>query len=120
MTTLGKAGAGRWMPRGYNTYHNAQPDANPCSAINKGAAGQNHNSGRMRQHAASAQHTAQSSLIGARRQTTRHIFTSLLPASSRHLPVKLIFDTALSRCLNKVCQFEPQPQESLRLLRDQH
>lgn len=43
---------------------------------------------------------------GARRQTTRHIFTSLLPVSSRHLPVKLIFESALSRHLNEVCQIE--------------
>lgn len=40
----GKAWDGRWMPHYYNTHHNAQPDANPCSTINKG---QNHNSGRM-------------------------------------------------------------------------
>lgn len=79
VTTLGKAWGGRWMPHCYNTHHNAQPDANPCSAINKGAVEQNHNSGRMWQYAASAQHTAQSSLTRAHRQTTHDFFISQLP-----------------------------------------
>lgn len=66
VTTLGKAWDGRWMPHCYNTYHNTQSDTNPCSAVNKGAVGQNYRTvvecPFRQQYAASAQHTAQSSL----------------------------------------------------------
>lgn len=66
VTTLGKAWDGRWMPHCYNTYHNTQSDTNPCSAVNKGAVGQNYTTvvecPFRQQYAASAQHTAQSSL----------------------------------------------------------
>lgn len=50
--------------------------------------------------------TAQSSLTGAQRQTTHHIFTSWLPVISRYLPGKLIFETPLSGRLNEVDQTE--------------
>lgn len=36
---LAKAWDNRWMPRGYHTHQNVQPDANPCSVINKGGSG---------------------------------------------------------------------------------
>lgn len=53
-------------------------DANPCSAINKGAVGKNHNSPFRQQYAASAQHTVcsvtQSSLIRAHCPTCHNPF----------------------------------------------
>lgn len=60
------------------TYSPQRSDANPCSAINKGAVGQNHNSPFRQQYAASAQHTVwsvtQSSLIRAHCPTRHNPF----------------------------------------------
>lgn len=43
---LAEAWDKRWMPHGYYTHQNAQPDANPCSVINKGAVGHNYTRGQ--------------------------------------------------------------------------
>lgn len=43
---LAEAWDKRWMPHRYYTHQNVQPDANPCSVINKGAVGHNYTMGQ--------------------------------------------------------------------------
>lgn len=114
VTTPDMAWEGSRMPHCSNTYLDTQPDANPCSAINKGAVGQNHNSGRMSfqnsaLHQHSTQHNPQGSEPAAKQGTAFFSLIALqwlLKKKKKNTFQTAMFRVKLNCLLIKACELQ--------------